>query len=193
MGRIWLLDPGHNKSTPGKRSPEYGGQVLREYEFTRDIVRQLAALLKWAGIEHRVLLKPEEDNVSLSERVRRANIWNGHAVYVSVHANAGGGHGYEVYTSPGQTKSDAIATKFLESFATVFPEATPRTDISDGDPDKEAEFYVLVKTKMPAVLTESFFMDNKADCQKYLMTDEGRHLIAFAHYQAIANIEKKGV
>ncbi len=34
-------------------------------------------------------------------------------------------------------------------------------------------------------------MDNKADCQKYLMTDEGRHLIAMAHYQAIANIEKR--
>jgi N-acetylmuramoyl-L-alanine amidase len=191
---FWILDSGHNKSTPGKRSPVYDGRVLREYEFTRDIVRQLAGLLKWAGIEHHILVKPEEDKVSLHERVRRANAWGDRdAVYVSVHANAGGGHGYEVYTSPGQTRSDAIATRFLESFATVFPEATPRLDISDGDPDKEAEFYVLVKTTMPAILTESFFMDTESDCRRYLMEPEGRRLIALAHYMAIANIEKRGV
>lgn len=192
MGRLWILDNGHGKETPGKRSPDYDGSQLMEYEFTRDIVQRLAELLRWAGIEYRVLV-PEINDVSLSERVRRANAWGDNPVYLSIHANAGGGHGYEAYTSPGQTKSDEIATAILDSFANVFPEATPRLDISDGDPDKEEKFYVLVKTRMPAILTESFFMDNKADCQKYLMTDEGRYLIAFAHYMAIANIEKGGV
>lgn len=192
MRRLWILDNGHGKLTPGKRSPVYDGEQLMEYEFTRDIVKRLVTMLKWAGIEHHVLV-PEIDDISLPERVRRANVWDGNAVYLSIHANAGGGHGYEAYTSPGQTKSDEIATVILDSFANVFPEATPRLDISDGDADKEAKFYVLVKTSMPAVLTESFFMDNKADCQKYLMTDEGRYLIAMAHYQAIANIEKRGV
>jgi len=189
---LWLLDNGHGKDTPGKRSPVYDGLQLREYEFTRDVVNRIAGLLHWAGIEHRILV-PEENNVSLSERVRRANAWNSDSVYISVHANAGGGRGYEVYTSPGQTKSDEIATEFLDSFAQVFPEAPPRLDISDGDPDKEEEFYVLVKTAMPAILTESFFMDTKVECMKYLMTNEGRHLIAFAHYMSIINIEKRGL
>lgn len=202
MGKLWLLDPGHGGiingiyQTSGKRSPTWQdgliSSVLYEGEFTRDIVRQLADLLKWAGIEHRIIVKGNED-MPLSQRVRHANTWNSNAVYVSVHANGGGGRGYEVYTSPGQTKSDEIATVFLDTFAQVFPEARPRLDISDGDPDKEAKFYVLVKTVMPAILTECFFMDTEDECRKYLMTPEGRRLIALAHYQAIAHIEKEGV
>ena len=193
MKKIWLLDPGHGSDTPGKRSPFYGGKQLLEYEFTRNIVKRLAALLKWAGVEYRVLV-PEEHTISLSERVRRANAYGVRdSVYLSIHANAGGGYGYEAFTSPGQTRSDAIATRLLDSFALVFPEARKRVDISDGDPDKEEEFYVLVKTAMPAVLMECFFMDNQADCEKYLMTKHGRRLIAFALYQAIMNIEKTGV
>jgi len=149
-------------------------------------------MLSWAGAEHRVLV-PELNDVSLSERVRRANAWNSNAVYVSVHANAGRGRGYEVFTSPGQTRSDAIATRFLRSFAQVFPEANLRTDISDGDPDKEANFTVLTDTSMPAILTENFFMDNEQECKHYLMDNTGRELIAVAHYQAIMVIEQRGV
>ncbi len=167
MRRIWLLDNGHGKDTPGKRSPVYDGVQLMEYEFTRDIVKRLAILLEWARIEHRVLV-PEINDISLSERVRRANAWDGNAVYLSIHANAGGGHGYEAYTSPGQTRSDEIATVILDSFVNVFPEATPRLDISDGDPDKEEKFYVLVKTSMPAVLTESFLWTTKPTVRNIL-------------------------
>lgn len=202
MGKLWLLDPGHGGiingiyQTSGKRSPVWQDgltiSVLYEGEFTRDIVKRLAVLLLWAGIEHRIIVKEEHD-ISLSERVSRAKAWNSNSVYVSVHANAGSGRGYEVYTSPGQTASDEIATVFLDTFAQVFPEARPRLDISDGDPDKEAKFYVLVKTPMPAILTECFFMDTEEECKKYLMTSEGRNLIALAHYQAIAQIEKEGV
>jgi len=192
MSKLWLLDNGHGEDTPGKRSPIYDGRQLREHEFTRSIVKRLSILLDWAGVEHRVLV-PELHDVSLSERVRRANAWNSKAVYVSVHANAGGGRGYEVFTSPGQTKSDAIATQFLRSFAKVFPEANLRTDVSDGDPDKEANFTVLTGTTMPAILTESFFMDNEQECKHYLMDNTGRELIALAHYLAIMNIEQRGV
>ena len=191
MGKLWILNNGHGIETEGKRSPAYGGMVLREYEFTRDIVRRLGGLLTWAGVEYRTLV-PETRDVSLIDRVGRANAWNSNAVYVSIHANAGGGQGYEVYTSPGQTASDEIATVFLDTFAQVFPEARPRLDISDGDPDKEARFYELVKTNMPAILTECFFMDTESECRKYLMAPEGRNLIAVAHYQAIMNIEKRG-
>jgi len=64
-----------------------------------------------------------------------------------------------------------------------------RTDYSDGDPDKEAQFDVLVDTRMPAVLTENFFMDNIDECKNILMTESGRNRIADAHFKAIIEIE----
>ena len=35
--------------------------------------------------------------------------------------------------------------------------------MSDGDIDKESQFYVLRKTVCPAVLIENLFFDNRAD------------------------------
>ena len=60
-----------------------------------------------------------------------------------------------------------------------------RTDFSDGDLDKERRFYVLTKTKMPAVLTENFFMDNFEEFKNILMTPKGRQKIIAFHVNAI--------
>ena len=45
-----------------------------------------------------------------------------------------------------------------------------RSDMSDGDHDKEANFYMLRKTVMPAILIEHLFFDNYRDA--LLMFDE---------------------
>ena len=194
----WLLDNGHGGvidglyQTEGKRSPVWSdGSVLYEGEFTRAIVARLAELLTEEGIKY-VVLTPEQEDVNLLERIKRANGWGG-AVLLSVHANAGGGHGYEVFTSHGVTASDEIANIFLKAFADEFPDERMRTDTTDGDLDKEADFAILARTKMPAVLTECFFMDNEAECRALLMTKEGRDRIARAHFNAILEIEKGGL
>jgi N-acetylmuramoyl-L-alanine amidase len=44
-----------------------------------------------------------------------------------------------------------------------FPDINYRTDMSDGDIDKEAKFTVLTRTKMPSVLVENGFFDNYQD------------------------------
>ncbi len=66
-----------------------------------------------------------------------------------------------------------------------FPEERLRKDTRDGDLDKEANFTVLHKTIMPAVLTENFFMDTERECKEYLMTKEGRKRIIDFHVEAI--------
>lgn len=38
-----------------------------------------------------------------------------------------------------------------------------RFDFSDGDADKEDNFYILKNTNCPAILLENFFMDNQVD------------------------------
>lgn len=186
-----ILDAGHGIETPGKRSPKWpDGSQLLEYEFNRDIVNRIAEDLERSGIKC-VILVPEKNDISLSERVKRANkIWKntGKKCFgISIHANAGGGTGFEVYTSVGKTKSDDIATIIWEEMKMEFPSQKMRLDTSDGDVDKESNFYILKNTNCPFVLTENFFMDNEKDC-KLIMSDFGRRKIAYAHVRAIKKI-----
>lgn len=193
MKPIVILDNGHGKETAGKRSPVWGdGSQLFEWEFNRDIVRRISEKLEADGIPYRILV-PEETDISLTERARRANEIakenNGKAYVLSIHANAGGGTGWEVYTSPGQTPSDAIATVFFEEAGREFvPDGwRMRSDYSDGDPDKEANFAILTKTTCPAILTENFFMDTEKDC-RFIMSEDGRERIANMHVAAIKRV-----
>ena len=191
MDKIILFDNGHGQETPGKRSPVLkDGRQLFEWEFNRDIVRRIILKCDHAGIRA-VKLVPETFDVSLEERCKRANLWydrcNGNCIVVSIHANAGGGTGFEVYTSPGQTKADPIATKLIEQLQQDFPEIKMRKDMADGDPDKEAGFYILKHTKAPAILAENLFMDNEADCQ-LLMAEDFRDKLADSYVEFLKNL-----
>ena len=198
---LWLLDNGHGGvidglyQTEGKRSPTWDDDsILYEGEFNRAIVNRLIEMLTAERINY-VNIVPELEDISLNERVKRANSYHNQSscIYISIHANAGGGRGYEIYTSPGTTNSDKVATVFYQEFKKEFPRIKMRSDLSDGDVDKEANFYVLKNTKMPAALTENFFMDNEKERKKYLMTREGRDRIAQAHFEAISSIENHGI
>jgi len=187
-----LLDNGHGGlingvyQTPGKRSPIWkNGSQLFEGEFNRAIVNGIIQELTFLKIPY-VNIAPEYNDVSLAERVKRANKYaKQKCFYLSVHSNAGGGAGSEVYTTKGNTKSDVVATIFAECFSEVFPERKFRADFSDGDPDKESNFYVLSNTKMPAILTENFFMDNEQECKELLLSRQGRNKIVEYHVRAI--------
>lgn len=190
--RTVILDNGHGCDTPGKRSPVWpDGSQLFEYEFNRDIVGRVASLMDRAGLPY-VWLVPEMRDVPLSERCRRANeIYNknkGHCFLVSIHANAGGGTGIEVYTSRGETMADGIAFEIFNQLdEELGQEWKMRADWSDGDPDKEEDFYILSHTKCPAVLVELFFMDNEKDC-RFIMSEDGRQRCASAIFKAIRNL-----
>ena len=56
---------------------------------------------------------------------------------------------------------------------------------------KEAGFYVLKNTKMPAILTENGFYSNQEECLK-LLSPEWRDKIAAAHLRAMQEIEVLG-
>jgi len=180
-----LLDNGHGKETKGKRSPVWGdGSQLLEYEFNRAIVNGIYDELKILGIKSNIIV-PSQEDVSLYDRCIIANVFGRNNLFVSVHSNAGGGTGFEVFTSKGDTKSDSIADLFAEEFKKEFPNERLRKDTSDGDLDKEANFTVLHKTIMPAVLTENFFMDTERECRQILMTSYGREKIINFHVEAI--------
>ena len=195
---IVLLDNGHGGlingvyQTPGKRSPIWNdGSQLFEGEFNRAIVNGIIEDLTALRIPY-VNIAPEYRDVTLQTRMNRANKFGSrNCFYLSVHSNAGGGHGSEVFTSRGNTKSDKIATIFGEEFKREFPNRRLRTDFSDGDLDKEKNFFVLKNTRMPAILTENFFMDNEEECKSLLMTRAGRAKIIKYHVEMIKRVQQE--
>lgn len=193
-----LIDNGHGENTPGKRSPD---GKLREYLYARDIAKAIARDLKLKGYDVEVIVR-ETIDVPLDERARRVNETCGrvgakNVLLVSIHCNASGSgsewmnaRGWSAYTSKGKTKADELATMMYEEAEKNFIGHKIRKDNSDGDPDWEENFYILSKTKCPAVLTENFFQDNKEDVD-YLNSDEGKQAIIKTHVDAIIRYVQK--
>lgn len=182
-----LIDAGHGIDTPGKRSPD--GSFL-EYLWNRQIADLVIARLRSSGIDADLVVT-ETNDISLRTRAMRVNkicseMGAANVILVSIHANAAGNgmfwttaSGWECHTSPGKTKSDGLAECFYDSFSRAFPDKRMRMDLSDGDSDKESKFYILTKTKCPAVLLENFFYDNRMEC-KWLLKEETKDRIADA-------------
>lgn len=207
-----LIDNGHGVNTAGKCSPD---RRLREYAWSREIARRLEQALRAEGYDAQRIVT-EETDISLTERCRRANaicaqVGTANCILVSLHSNAAGGDGkwktaggWCVYTSPGKTKADSLATSLwnaanvvLKPYADRFRvlqaqgaydrrQVPFRADWSDGDPDYEARFTVLTGTRCPAVLTESLFQDNKSDVD-FLLSEEGKQAIVKLHAEGIKN------
>lgn len=170
-----LIDNGHGSETAGKRSPD---SRLLEWEWTRQVAHLVDFALRKRGIETLTLV-PEERDISLATRVKRANSHDD-CILVSIHCNAAENGrewttatGWSCYTSKGKTRADALAECLYKQADKTFIGRRVRRDKSDGDSDWEENFTLLVKTKCPAVLVENFFMDNKSDVE-YLLSDDGK-------------------
>ena len=186
-----LIDNGHGHNTPGKRSPD---GKFREYAYNREIAKRIVADLIDRGYDAELLV-PEDNDISLEERVRRVNaLCSAHGksnvILVSVHVNAAGNGskwtnatGWSVYTCKGQTASDKLAECLCEAAIKNFPGKRIRTDYSDGDSDWEENFYILRHTVCPAVLTENFFMDG-LDLE-FLQSKAGKQAIVDTHVEGI--------
>ena len=191
-----ILGTAHLSSTPGKRSPD---GKFREYAYSRKVCKAVQEELLSRGVDC-VIDYLDDDMPGLTssqELVKRVQIVNEIAkktdsLYVSIHVNASakGGWdkatGFSIYTSPGETKSDALATDIFDAASELLKPIGKkfRKDISDGDPDFEENFYVLRKTICPAVLTENFFQNTKSDVE-WLESEEGFEAIVSYHVNGI--------
>lgn len=193
-----LIDPGHGIDTPGKRSPD---GLFREYLWNRQIADLILEGLVSAGIDASLVVT-ETNDVSLRNRVNRVNticnrLGASNVLLVSIHANAAGNgsawmnaKGWSCYTSKGKTKSDQVAECLYDAFEEEFQDRKIRKDMSDGDRDWEENFYVLQKSKCPAVLLENFFYDNREECA-WMLQEETKKRIASAAVKGIIKYIKK--
>lgn len=184
------LDDGHGMNTSGKRTPPLTedlyidgklvrkkGEVIKENEFNRAVVKYLAEALKRCGFDV-LLVAPTDEDTPLATRVSRANNANADA-YVSKHYNALG----SIWQTKAkglvtiihynhQSKTKVLANNVHEELWKLHSDhnctnygVRTDTDISGYS------LYVLRNTKMPAILTESGFMDNMTEVVDMLDTN----------------------
>ena len=198
---LWLLDAGHGgvlngiyTTAPAKMWRFNDGYTICEGVINRYITRKVYNQLNELGIDWMPVYDEHEDT-RLEERVKIADrIYetDKRAIYLSIHSNANngkGGSGFEIFTSPGQTKSDKVANVFCETYQKFFPQFKFRRDFADGDADKEADFFVLRKTDCPALLVENLFLDNRPEAE-FLHSPEGQQKIANCIVSSIQNVER---
>lgn len=172
-GPVVLLDAGHGNfiedeyQTAGKRYTHADDYVFYEGTFNRVVMNCFAYELLCANRNYQMIL-PSDKDYYLSERtkyIKRIGAdlkAEGYKPYVvSIHGNAfhdQRANGLEVWTSPGQTTSDSLATIYYQKLMNLGWKM--RNNMSDGDPDKEAKFNILVKHPLPALLLELGFYSN---------------------------------
>lgn len=191
--KIWLLDAGHGGidpsgnyvTAPSKMYKHPDGTVVYEGKFNREVRDEIIQLMiqdwsmKWKIVNYGY------QDMPLWQRIKFANMMqekHGDCVYVSIHGNAGGGKGFEVYTSEGENESDDIANIWIEEMEKIFPNQVDRGE-------KDRNFYVLRKTNCPAILTESFFMDTLKDA-KIMTSEEGQKKVALAHFNMMKRVDE---
>ena len=193
----WLVDAGHGgmynghyTTAPQKMYRYPDGLVIYEGLINRAIAFRLCAKLTNAHLPFEQINDNEQDT-PLDVRVGRANEAydkDSSAVFLSIHSNLGGQAGFEIFTSKGETKSDKIAQVFCDTYQQSFPNMKFRSDTLDGDEDKESNFYVLHRTKSPALLVENLFIDNRFEAE-FLLSESGQEQIAECLLQSIKKVE----
>lgn len=195
-----VLDPGHDKLTAGKRSPD---GTLLEYEFNQVVVDLVEPILTKRGIK---VIKTKTMNWDCggstagpqgADLTRRAKVANDAKadIFVSFHSNAHletwtTARGYEVYAFPNSASSKALADLTLKH---LYPRLQKFGVPNRGR--KEADFAVLRLTHMPAMLIEFEFYSCKESCALLKRQDfrlecaKGAAASILAHFGLNTNVD----
>lgn len=174
--QIVVVDPGHGGRDPG--AVGIGG--LREKDVVLDISQQVSSLLEQQGIQT-ILTRSDDREIDLAPRVNLAERANAD-LFVSIHANAAtrNANGAETfYYQSGYQLAQSIQRSIIEE-----------TDMIDRGV-KQARFFVLTRTSMPAALVEVGFVTGTEDAAR-LQTASFRNVMAEAIAQGILRYIQQG-
>jgi N-acetylmuramoyl-L-alanine amidase len=172
MVRI-VLDGGHGGTDPGAVA-----NGLKEKDLTLAIVKHIGRMLGEYENAEVFYTRTDDRYLSLEERAAIANKLKAD-LFISVHINAGGGTGFESYIYNGNVSAKTIA------YQNVIHGEIMRAigNVTDRG-KKRANYAVLRETKMPAILTENLFIDNRNDATK-LKSEQFLLQVAHGHVQGI--------
>ena len=152
-----VIDPGHGGSDPGG----IRGQIVPEKTVALDTALRLQKLLQRAGLRT-VMTRSTDIFVPLSVRSAIADAEHD-AIFVSIHYNASprrSAHGIETYSD--SNRGAVLAARIQQEI--IDRVSTENRGI------RSAEFYVLRKCRLPAVLVECGFLTNPTEAQLALTT-----------------------
>lgn len=161
--KIICVDAGHGYNTGGRRcSKKFDSAEHREW-WLNDRIADLVETELVRDYDCKVVRADDTTgakDISLANRVKTANSSNAH-MYISIHHNAGvnggKGGGTVVYSYKNDTdKARAVRLyNYLIAQTNLVGNRADKTSVGD--------FYVINKTKMPALLIENGFMDSSVD------------------------------
>lgn len=180
MPRIFI-DPGHGGPDPGA----VGNGVIEEYVNLR-VSLELARLLREAGFEVRLYRTTssenvlEEKNADLRNRAAQANAW-GADYFISIHTNSSeitSASGVEAYVYRLGGASERLAQSIVNAVS---------DDLGSRNRGvMQANFAVLRRTNMPAVLVELGYLTNETEALN-LNSPAWQRAIAAAIFNGIVN------
>lgn len=179
------IDSGHGMETAGKRTPKLTkdlyingklvkkkGDIIHEKEFNKPTAEYLITALERCGFDT-LNVSPGTTDISLQDRVKKANNIKAD-LYISKHYNALGSCAsfqtkakgivsiYNNGSTKGKKLAELIQAELINAHGGFSFGARTDKDISGFT------LYILSNSKMPAVLTESGFMDNAEEAERML-------------------------
>lgn len=187
MTKKIALDAGHGLNTPGKCTPD----GIREWTLNDKVRDKIVTMLK--GYDCEFIFPDNNEGKTDESLASRVSMYTkkGADVVVSIHHNAytgkwGAATGVEVFTDKNPTASD-------QKLAKLIYDRLPKYTGLKGRGIKKEDWYVINQNRIPAVLVEGGFMDNKND-HKVITSDKGQEAYAKAVVEALIeflNLKKK--
>lgn len=182
---ILVLDAGHGLTTAGKQTMNGKYGIIKEWELNNKVLLYIMEYLKdYAITIYRTDDPTGKTDIALLERVKRCNAY-GPVLFISIHHNAGGGTGIEVYWHTKGTQEDKKIAEI------VAPKLATSTGMKNRGVKQEA--WTVLTCKATAILVEGGFMDTTSDYQ-YMCTEKGQRAYAKAIADSVIEylaLEKK--
>ena len=155
MAKVYI-DAGHGGSDPG----------AVKYIVERDVnlVMALACrdYLNENGVSTKMSRTSNSTDTSINSMAREANSWGADLV-ISIHNNAGGGDGFEVYHTVGGGRGKTLAQNIEAEVKKIGQNSRGLKTRRDTD---GTDYYGMIRlTNAPAVICEGIFVDNATDVQ----------------------------
>ena len=184
MTKVYV-DAGHGGSDSG------AVKYLNERDVNLVIAKACRDYLESNGVSVKMSRTSNKTNTDINDMAAEANKWSADYV-VSIHNNAGGGDGFEIYHTINGGKGKTLA-KNIEAEVKKLGQNSRGLKTKKGN---NGDYFGMIRlTKAPAVICEGVFVDNKTDV-KIADTEAEQKAFGYAYARGVlktAGIKDKGL